>query len=537
MTELEQRFRQQLLQLRQQYLAELHTKLDRLSQQAQEYRHQANPALFEEIYRSIHNLHGSGTSFGLNGLSALAGQLEQRCKLKLPPAQLADEIDQFIAQVQSQWQHLAQAEPAVAYPSMANSQSRLVYLVEDDAELAQLIQYQLETYGFDIRHFTHLSQLQQALLHERPAALLMDLLLPDGNGATRLSAIQAGLPQPLPVIFISVHDDFSHRLQAVRAGGSGYFVKPIDIHQLAEQLMRLVNPQHADAYKVLIIEDSPALAEYFRLVLNEAGIDARYETDPMQALDKLVDFRPEIVLLDLHMPHCNGWELASIIRQHGSFVTLPILFLSGESDQDLQLQAIRSGGDDFLKKPVDPRQLVAAILSRSERARQLSQLVIRDNLTGLLNHSAAKYQVEQELARARREQGQFSVVMLDLDYFKRVNDRFGHLTGDRVLRALSALLRQRLRKSDSIGRYGGEEFLLVLPDTGKLQAMELLEQCRQALYQMPFYERGTGFQVSFSYGIAGYPDFDDDHQLIESADRALYQAKENGRNRGVIAKP
>lgn len=534
MTDLELQFLEELNQLRHQYLTELQGRLTRLSLLAQDYSQSPNDQLFQELYRHIHNLKGSGSSFGFTQISELAHHLEQRCRRDQDPVELAEQVEQFILQLNALKQHL-QPLSRIELPTPLEHNGRLIYLVEDDEELAQLIRYQLKTYGFEVEHFTHLSQLEQALSHKRPAALLVDLLLPDGNGADRLKQIQSSLPAPLPVLFISVHDDFNHRLQAVRAGGSGYFVKPLDIHQLAEQLTRLINPQDSDAYKVLIVEDSAALAEYFCLILNEAGIDARYETDPLKALDRLVDFRPEIMILDLYMPQCSGLELASIIRQHGSFVTLPILFLSGESDQERQLQAIRCGGDDFLQKPVDPKQLVAAIYSRSERARQLSQLVIRDNLTGLLNHSAAKYQIEQELARAKREQGQFSVVMLDLDHFKRVNDNFGHLTGDRVLRALAALLRQRLRKSDSIGRYGGEEFLLVLPDTSAQQAMELLEQCRIALHQMPFYERATGFHVSFSYGIASYPEFKVEQQLLEQADQALYQAKDQGRNQGVIA--
>jgi CheY-like chemotaxis protein len=155
------------------------------------------------------------------------------------------------------------------------------------------------------------------------------------------------------------------------------------------------------------------------------------------------------------MVACDGFELATVIRQQEEFVGISIVFLSAESNIGRQLFALRLGGDDFLIKPIEPDHLVSVVTSRVERSRVLRSFMVRDSLTGLLNHTAIKEQLEIQLARTRRLNGKLSFAMLDIDHFKTVNDTYGHSVGDRVLKSLSRLLQQRLRETDIVGRAGG----------------------------------------------------------------------------------
>jgi diguanylate cyclase (GGDEF)-like protein len=161
--------------------------------------------------------------------------------------------------------------------------------------------------------------------------------------------------------------------------------------------------------------------------------------------------------------------------------------------------------------------------------------MVRDSLTGLLNHTVLKEQLAIEVARAARLGQKMSFAMVDIDHFKHVNDTYGHPTGDQVIKSISRLLQQRLRKSDVVGRYGGEEFAIILPNTGEEQAVRLLDELRVGFSQVRHLSEGREFYVTFSAGIASCSNFAGANQLSNAADRALYKAKAQGRNRVTLA--
>jgi diguanylate cyclase (GGDEF)-like protein len=258
-------------------------------------------------------------------------------------------------------------------------------------------------------------------------------------------------------------------------------------------------------------------------------------TNPMDILESLSEFRPELILMDVYMPGCSGMEVAKIIRQKDAFVSTPIVFLSAETDIEKQLAAMSLGGDDFLTKPILPWHLVSAVTARIERHRILRSFMIRDSLTGLLNHTKTKEQLDIEVAHAERRHSDLSFAMIDLDHFKSVNDTYGHVTGDKVLKSLSRLLRQRLRKTDIVGRYGGEEFGLVLVDMNGDTAVRILDEIREDFAKIRHYSREADFSVTFSCGVAAFPRYRTRSRLNEAADKALYEAKRRGRNRVVLA--
>ena len=167
--------------------------------------------------------------------------------------------------------------------------------------------------------------------------------------------------------------------------------------------------------------------------------------------------------------------------------------------------------------------------------RTLHALMVRDGLTGLFNHSALTQFLEVKLADARRDGKPLSFAMIDVDHFKQVNDQHGHAVGDQVLVALSRTLRLRLRGSDLVGRYGGEEFAVILPGAEAAEAARLLETLRRGFSQVLFASAKQGFHCTFSTGIAAYPAFDGLEALAEAADMALYRAKRDGRNRIEVA--
>jgi len=240
------------------------------------------------------------------------------------------------------------------------------------------------------------------------------------------------------------------------------------------------------------------------------------------------------VLMDMYMPYCSGHEAAALIRQIPSFLSLPIIFLSGETDKHKQFTAMSVGVEGFLTKPIQPDDLVNSVLLSADRMRALQSLMTRDSLTGLYNHTTTTQILDSALDAARRGGAPLCFAMIDLDRFKLVNDTYGHPMGDQVLLAMSRVLRQRLRASDVVGRYGGEEFAVILGNVGRQAAFDLMDSLRVDFSRIVFQGAGQTFSCTFSCGIADSPSHQGMESLREAADRALYAAKHGGRNRIVI---
>jgi len=323
-------------------------------------------------------------------------------------------------------------------------------------------------------------------------------------------------------------------MAAVQAGGEAYFLKPARISEMVVSLDLLTHREHPAPYRVLIVDDEPEVANYHSIILQEAGMVTCVLDDPSRVLDVLRDFLPDMVLMDIYMPECSGLDLAKLIRQVPSLVGLPIVYLSSEPDRNKQFSAMRVGADGFMTKPVVPDGLVATVAILAERMRILRSLMARDSLTGLYNHTTTTHLLERSIATASRSNSPMCFAMIDLDRFKLVNDSHGHLVGDQVLLALSRVLRQRLRTADVVGRYGGEEFAVILQDTPAEEAARLINNLRQDFSRVVFHSATGTFRCTFSSGIASFPAQRSLEAMREAADRALYEAKRNGRNRVVI---
>lgn len=413
----------------------------------------------------------------------------------------------------------------------------MIYVIGNDPGIAHDLASQINYFGYDARVLSHPSEVGAAVANQPPSALIMELALaePPLGGAEALARIQAGRTTPLPVIFLASRGDLNTRLRAVRAGGHAYFTQPVDVAALVGQLDLLTTRNTTEPYRILIVEDDPLLAAGYAATLRQAGMTTEIVSEPTRILSSLVEFAPDLILMDVRIPDFDSLELAAVIRQQEAYITLPIVFLSTRADRAKELEVLSLGGDDFLDKPLRPDHLIASVTSRAQRSRILRSLMVRDGLTGLLNHTHTKERLAVEVARARRHSGRVAFAMIDIDHFKEVNDRFGHSTGDRVLKSLARLLQQRFRKTDIIGRYGGEEFAVILDGIDGSAALKIVDALRVSFSAVRHQAAESYFSVTFSGGIATFPRFGDATALNEAADKALYEAKRTGRNRVVLA--
>ncbi|MDX1297885.1 MAG: PleD family two-component system response regulator [Pseudomonas sp.] len=411
-----------------------------------------------------------------------------------------------------------------------------VYLALQHMERAEQLVQRLEFFGMTAIAMDSANAFRHAMLERHPAAILMEVdFSGPGCGLQLAQSVQEGLEHKIPLLFFSTTDtDTMTRLAAVRAGGQEFFTGSLDASNLFERIEVLTNVAQYEPYKVLIIDDSRAQATHTERVLNSAGIVTRTLIEPIQAMSHLADFQPDLVILDMYMPECNGPELAQVIRHNDRYVSVPIIYLSAEDDLDKQLDAMSEGGDDFLTKPIKPRHLIATVRNRAARARNLKARMVRDSLTGLYNHTHTLQLLEDARFRAERDGQPLSFAMIDIDFFKKVNDTYGHPMGDRVIKSLALFLKQRLRKSDHIGRYGGEEFAVVMPGTDAESARRVLDEIRQRFAEIQFSAQPHDLSCTFSGGIAQLSPNLDGKLLSQQADEALYVAKHGGRNQVAI---
>jgi two-component system cell cycle response regulator len=295
--------------------------------------------------------------------------------------------------------------------------------------------------------------------------------------------------------------------------------------------------------KILIVDDSKLIAHVAKTILVNRGHEVILAQDGQAGLEAAKSSQPDIILLDLIMPVMDGYEVCGHLQADKNTKEIPIIMVTSKAETADKVKGLQMGALDYVTKPFDEAELVARVnihlrlrelyQAVQEQNKLLQEMANRDGLTGLYNHRYFHEQLSQDFLRAKRYHEDLSCVLLDIDYFKKFNDTYGHQTGDVVLKALAYVIERSIRDSDLAARYGGEEFALVLYHTNKSAAYEVAERLRQMVESHEVQHNDNLLRVTISAGIATFPHerVHDSKELIEYADQALYKAKENGRNR------
>ncbi len=496
---------------------------------------ETDKGVFQDLLRHVHSLAGTSATFGFVALGNWAQKLESILRQSEGHPDLPAFKDQVEHAITKLTEVATEHPDDVSEPAVLRakeSQCHLIYILDEDNSLIQETAGQLRQLDHRVDVFHNMSDLNNAIDYCMPDFFLVDLRFSEQVREIFCAAneTRTNSKDRFSIVFMCEYGRWQDRLKAARAGGQAYIAKPVIVDELLEKMDYLHDKAVRESYRVLIVDDDPLLAEHYAAVLLAEGMKAKTLNMPSLLLDTLSEFAPDLILMDLYMPGCNGVEAASVIRQHLIYTHLPIVYLSTETGLQQQLEALRMGGDDFLQKPIRDSHLAAAVRMRAQRFRQLGTLMDKDGLTGLLNHINLKLTLEREIIRAKRQGGSLSFAMLDIDNFKLVNDQYGHPVGDRVIKGLARLLKKRLRKTDVAARYGGEEFAIIFPDTSIQDAEDLLNELRQSFSGIVFTHAGVKFSATFSAGIESYSPPTDMSALIAAADTTLYLAKQRGRN-------
>lgn len=295
---------------------------------------------------------------------------------------------------------------------------------------------------------------------------------------------------------------------------------------------------------ILVIEDSITIRKEIIETLQTHSIATCYHEagDGLEGLKILLGTKIDLVVCDVEMPRLDGFRFLAMVRAREELRDIPILLLTGKGDMDSKVRGLEQGASDYITKPFDASELVARVkihlkIKRLQdellRANELLlEISHTDHLTGLYNRRYLMDILEREYPRTKRTGSSLSFLILDIDHFKDINDKFGHQEGDTVLANAAAVFREQLRGYDTPVRFGGDEFVAVLPEASLSDAMVVAERVRKALAQIAFSGKLEKVRISASLGVAVYPSAEvaTVEDLIRAADNALYRAKARGRN-------
>jgi two-component system, cell cycle response regulator len=298
--------------------------------------------------------------------------------------------------------------------------------------------------------------------------------------------------------------------------------------------------------RVLIADDDPVSRRLLQVTLGNSGYETVIAVDGREALSVLEEKdSPRLVILDWIMPQMDGVEVCRTIRRRTVEPYLYVILLTVKGQQREIVEGLEAGADDYITKPFDLLELKARLRAGRRILELQDQLIASRDLlrfeashdaqTGLLNHAAIVETLRKEVLRAQRERTPLGVIMIDLDHFKSVNDRYGHLAGDTVLREVSTRLQKAMRPYDSVGRFGGEEFIVVAPGCTLAKATSLAERLRQSICGQPVQESANAIEITASLGVSAAAEADGPDQVLRATDEALYRAKIQGRNRVVAS--
>lgn len=530
----------QLAQLEALFTAQLMPKIKSIQSGAQQLNNKWNSEVANELKKIFHRLAGSSASFGRKelGLYARQGELIMMdcCRVQSLSDKHFFQLSKVIVKMRQKELERSSNEANLADIQFIPTEktSDHIFVLEEDPEVLEALTSRFVSLGYSVKGFRDLPDLEECLLSETPLGLIIDIQLKEGEKAAiaLIRQLKHCEHRHCPVVVFTSQSDFQHKLDCERAGVDAYLQKPIDITLVSMEVERLLGGDNKEnAIRVMIIDDDEALATHYSLVLKRRGLLAQVWTDAELAVNEVKDFNPDLIILDIYMPQCTGLEIARIFRFDSELSHIPIVFFSTEATIKKQLNALSLGGDDFLAKPIADEHFEQAILARAKRARNLKQMIGNDGVTGLMKYTQFMELLDKDIYRSHRGGASFCVAKIDLDRFRLVNDNYGNVQGDKVLREFAIALQKRIRTGDFAARVGGDSFAIVLHDCELNNGVSLMSSLQSSFFEQAFLVNNNAFRISFSAGICQYQEQEDAHDILEQTTELLGQAKQKGRNK------
>jgi len=495
----------------------------------------------------VHNIAGSSGSHEFNDLHALAKQVEsnivkvldEKSSWNNEKKEIGNLVQQLVDKLETEMLNYNFSEddedniPRLDVLQLSHRELVIFIISHRSVELS-LLSNLLESRGFTVIAFNTIDRAQAMSKTVAPSIVVLDL--GDANqiklNKDTKETFQSIDNQPPAFVVISRRDDVDTRKMAAKFEAEAFFATPINAHNFSSTLDVVLESRGSNACRVLLIDKQRQRTSSIEKALLRENIKCRMIGAIDNIVDELVNFKPDLILIAYDNDDTSWKDATRIIRLHESHFNMPIIFLLDDDSKQAKLDALRAGADDCISRHELTDEQFQILKQRILRFRRANHLIIMDSLTGALNRDAFLERANEEISLAIRRSESICLAMIDVDHFKQINDENGHVVGDYVLRHISDYLNNRLRRSDVVGRYAGDEFLVLLPDTDLDSAYLVLDMIRKNLVAHNIKVNNADVRVSISLGlIAARPTEPlDIETLIVDADKKLYEAKVAGRN-------
>jgi diguanylate cyclase (GGDEF)-like protein len=426
----------------------------------------------------------------------------------------------------------AAAPQAPTRPATPPALARNAYYLTDHGAFAGELNRLLTSHGYTVEHVEDPEELKEVLQALAPNLVIVDAhFLPtiESVGET-LRAARARATSRIHLVALADQADVNARLRAMRAGADSFLAQPASPADVLARIQELFEADSADPFRVMIIEDDRSQALFAESILKKAGMDTRVVLEPLKAMEELEQFHPELILMDLYMPECDGMELTALIRERDEFANTPVVFLTGEHDSDKRFDALNAGGDDYLEKPIRPKYLISAVTNRVRRARQLSRRVgesisVRERATGLHNRTHLLERLGEALVS---DQGtnHGGLLFLIVDGGQAMRDRAGLAAFDQLMVQAGKVVAELTGGAELAARFADSSFVLLSPTRGEQELLELGEALRARLAAQLFEVDDRSLALAASVGIATFAQaWPDANAMLNAAERACSQAR------------
>lgn len=422
----------------------------------------------------------------------------------------------------------------------------LAVVVDDSRVVRQLFTQQLSAIGIHAETAENGIDGKELIEKLRPDIALVDLEMPRMDGLEMCEAILANPATcNIPIVIISGNVNARVAFKGFMSGTLEFLAKPVDPQLLQETVESLLkrNQVRQRRATAIVLEDSQLVAHMILQQLDTMGVESHWAKTAADFAATATVLVPDIISIDLTLPDGNGLEICRQIRKNRRFDFIPVMIVSGEADRDMLIECLNAGANDFLAKPfvkAEFRARVGNLLrlkqlqdSLHQKNRAMENLAYSDKLTSLYNRMYFDKVLETELNLARQQGSSLGLLLIDLDHFKKVNDTYGHQTGDEMLTEVAICISNTIRSADIACRYGGEELVVLLPGASAAISVTVAERIRERCASAEF--TGNNLHQTLSIGVSVFPATSTAENLISDADQCLYIAKEKGRNCVALA--
>ncbi len=500
-----------------------------------------------ELRTEVHKIAGSSGSHEFNEIHMLAKNVESKLlgviEAKADWDANKDDIGNFVQQLvdllettmlnynfsEDEQDHIPRLDVL-----QLSHRELVIFIVSHRSVELSLLSSILETRGFTVIAFSTMERAQAMSKTVAPSIVVLDL--GDANQIKLDQSTKAAFEpfnnQPPEFVIVSWRDDVETRKRAAKFEAEAFFATPINAHNFSSTLDVVLESRGTDNCRALLIDKKLDRVAYIEKALQTQNIKCHSIRVIENIIDELVNFKPDLILIACDSTDDYWKDSARIVRLHETHFNMPIVFLIHDENKNAKLNALNAGADDCIYEHELQEEQFQILKQRILRFRRANHLIIMDSLTGALNRDAFMEHANEEISLAIRRKESICLAMIDVDHFKQINDENGHVVGDYVLRHISDYLNNRLRRSDVVGRYAGDEFLVLLPDTDLDSAYLVLDMVRKNLVAHNIKVNNADVRISISLGLIAARRTEplDIETLIVEADKKLYEAKVAGRN-------